>query len=126
MANIFERTRRRVNDRALPWVLKNKFDPDSISLSASRHVSLFPKLNLAFNRVKKNGNSTTMSILHAMEHGSVADSNDAKRQAAHLRRANPLLFMSAGKLFYVVIIRNPYSRLLSAFLNKFAKSEFVD
>lgn len=125
MNNILENTRRKLNDRALPWVLKNRFHSDRINIAASRHVSLFPKLNLAFNRVKKNGNSTTMSLLRVMEQGTFVTSTEAKRRSAHLQKANPLLLLKACDFHYFVIVRNPYSRVLSAFLNKFTMRGFV-
>jgi len=42
-----------INAQVLPWLLRKKFDPEDINVSALGNVSLFPELNLAFNRVKK-------------------------------------------------------------------------
>ena len=126
MTSILKTAKLSLNGRALPWVLKNKFGPDDINVSSARYVSLFPSLNLAFNRVKKNGNSTTVSLLHSMEKGTFTTSKHAKRESPNLGSASLPLLMNAANFFYFVIIRNPYSRTLSAFLNKFNKPNYID
>ncbi|MGA9436418.1 MAG: sulfotransferase family 2 domain-containing protein [Roseobacter sp.] len=119
--DIFAGARRKLNEKTLPNVLKKKFRPEGFNAAAMQNVSVFPKLNLAFNRVKKNGNSTTVSLLHAMEVGEIRSTHAAKRQSALLRTTNIPMMMQANDYFYFVIIRNPYSRTLSAFLNKLSK-----
>lgn len=126
MKNIFRGSRRRLTNKALPWVLKNKFSVDGLNVAASRNVVMFPKLNVAFNRVKKNANSTTVSLLYAMEEGRFAGPWQAKHHSKYLQKASLPLLMSADRFFYFVIVRDPYSRTLSAFLNKFSKPSYVD
>lgn len=126
MPGLLKVARGRLNDKALPWVLRNKFSSNNINIAATANVALFPKLNLAFNRVKKNGNSTTVSLLYAMETGKFVEPLEAKRGSAHLRTAKVPLLLSSESLFYFVIIRDPYSRTLSAFLNKFKKPSYID
>jgi len=126
MLDIFQGAKRTLNEKALPWVLKNKFGPDGINSAAARNIALFPKLNLAFNRVKKNGNSTAVSLLHALEEGSFTSAHHAKRQSSLVRTASLSRLMNAGAYFHFVIVRDPYSRTLSAFLNKFSKPSYVE
>ena len=123
---ILKTTKGLLNDAVSPRVLEKKFSRSSLNLSATRNVALYPKLNLAFNRVKKNGNSTTVSLLHAMEKGKLHRPHQAKRQSAHLRTAKFPLLLRSHSLYYFVIVRNPYSRTLSAFLNKFQKQPYIE
>lgn len=126
MTDIIGGARRRLNARALSWALRRKFGSAGVNTAAMRNISIFPKLNMAFNRVKKNGNSTTVAFLHAIENENVVSAWRAKRQASFVRQANLQLLMDAGNFFYFVIVRDPYSRTLSAFLNKFNKPSYVE
>jgi hypothetical protein len=126
MNDIIGGARRKLNKKAIPWALRGKFGSAGLNPAASRNIAVFPKLNLAFNRVKKNGNSTTVSLLYALEEGSVAKTHRAKRHSAFVRKANLTLLMNAGGYFHFVIVRDPFSRTLSAFLNKFSKPIYVD
>ncbi|MDP3244967.1 MAG: sulfotransferase family 2 domain-containing protein [bacterium] len=87
---------------------------------------MFPRIGLAYNRVKKNANSATMAALFLLETGRVGDERESKLGVPSLVRAAPWLLPRLASFHYFTIVRNPYSRVLSAFLNKFAKPEYLE
>ena len=117
---------RRLNERLLPHLLSGRFSAANLNPSAFRHVAIFPRLGIAYNRVKKNANSTTMAALYLLETGRAGQERESKLGVPSLVRASPMLLPRVASLDYITIVRNPYSRVLSAFLNKFAKPEYVE
>lgn len=92
--------------------------------AALRRLAFYPRLGLAFNRVKKNANSALVLVLHELETGESG-------QAARIKDAAPNLFdLPAAEIARLndyavfVSVRNPYSRVLSAFLDKFRFAEY--
>ena len=126
MSFFIKNVKSEINAQVLPWLLRKKFDPEDINVSALGNVSLFPELNLAFNRVKKNGNSATISTLHHMNGNKFTSSQQAKKKSIHLTDGNARVLMNLDSFSYFVITRNPYSRILSAFLNKMDKSNYIE
>lgn len=90
-------------------------------------VAVFPELRLVFNRVKKAGNSSVTAFLWdlaAEERGEKAQSiRAAKKSALSPRRASWLEAVEMRDYTYLTVVRNPYDRALSAFLQKVAKGE---
>ncbi|MBN8291638.1 sulfotransferase family 2 domain-containing protein [Rhodobacter sp. NTK016B] len=91
---------------------------------ALRRLAFYPGLGLAFNRVKKNANSALILLLHELETGRSTLSDQAKDAAANLFElpADDLARLDDFAVF--VTVRNPYSRVLSAFLDKFRFEEY--
>lgn len=115
-----------MNERLLPYLLARRFSAASLNQAGFRHVALFPRLGLAYNRVKKNANSAAMAALYLLETGRVGEERESKLGVPSLVRASPWLLPRIGSFHYFTIVRNPYSRVLSAFLNKFAKPEYIE
>jgi len=106
--------------------LAARFGTDQLVMHNARHVAVYPKLGIAYNRIKKNANSTTVSLFYKLEHGELRNDRAAKLGSDHLAKASFSTLRSAADLHFMVIVRNPYSRVLSAFLNKFAKQNYRD
>lgn len=90
-----------------------------VRFAAVHRVALQPELGLAYNRVKKNANTTLTILLRELSGGEVVQRDLAKWEAQTpfdlpLGRLDLL-----QRLRYMVVVRNPYSRTLSAFLDKF-------
>lgn len=103
--------------------LAARFGAEGLNWRAARRVAVFPRLGLAYNRVKKNANTTVVILLRELEEGVVEDRDVAKD------RARLLFDLSreelARPLSFFVVVRNPYSRVLSAFLNKFGNPAYA-
>lgn len=115
-----------MNYHLVPYLLSGRFSASSLNPPAFRHVAVFPRLGLAYNRVKKNANSTVMSALYLLETGRIGRGRESKLGVRSLVTVSPVLLPRLRSLHYLAIVRNPYSRVLSAFLNKFAKQEYVE
>lgn len=117
---------RSMNYHLVPHLLSGRFSAASLNPSAFRHVAVFPRLGLAYNRVKKNANSTVMSALYFLETGRIGRGRESKLGVPSLVTVSPMVLPRLRSLHYFAIVRNPYSRVLSAFLNKFAKQDYVE
>lgn len=106
------------------YFLKGKY---ILNVGVAKNVALYPRLGIAFNRVKKNANSTSSNLLYFLEHGVVGDAlQDVKSKKNSLGGAPGERAKMARLMEDWVIIRNPYSRVLSAFLNKMPKPGRVE
>lgn len=93
---------------------------------------MFHRLRLAYNRVPKSGNSSTLMYLAELERqqdlpqtlGSFDDYLAAKALAhsatrpPRLRDVGPRFLGFGGNLRWCTVVRHPYTRLVSAFLQK--------
>jgi hypothetical protein len=96
----------------------------AINRRAISRVAVFPDLGLAYNRVKKNANTSTIILLRQLESGGIEERNDAKWNArTYFDFADPAQ-QGLDALHLFIIIRDPYSRVLSAFLDKFRTEHY--
>lgn len=95
-----------------------------VRLRAATRVAVFPELGLAYNRIKKNANTSTIILLRQLEAGRIEERNDAKWNAKTYFDLSPAELDRIDRLSLFVIIRNPYSRVLSAFLDKFRTERY--
>lgn len=124
LSRLLDQVNRSVNASLVPWLLAGRCGRDALNSSALRHVAVYPRLGIAYNRIKKNANSTTVVLLRELECGRVEHEQLAKRNSLHLGKL-PRPGLVRG-LRFMVIVRNPFTRVLSAFLNKFAKPQYVE
>lgn len=97
------------------------------NLNNSAAVAAFPELRLLFNRIKKSGNSTVTAFLAelaAEETGRhFATVRDAKKGAVSPVRCSLREAREMRSYTRFTVVRNPYDRVLSAFLNKVSLGE---
>lgn len=84
-----------------------------------KQMAFFPRLGITLNRLQKNGSSTAMSFLYLLEHGEQMAALDAKEHAVHLSDMGLRGVLTLRRTKRLVIVRDPFSRTLSAFLDKF-------
>jgi hypothetical protein len=105
------------------WVLeralKEAFPETAIQRKNLRRVAVFPRSGVIYNRIQKNANTTTMLILDRLETGNIRSIAASKGQNAIVIGAaiKGQLNLSGARSWLVT--RNPYTRILSAFLYKF-------
>ncbi len=117
---------RALNRAVVPALVERRFGAGVANPAALRHVAVYRELGIAFNRIKKNANSTSVVLLHQLESGIEAHERDAKLASLHLEKMPWTCWPELGRWSFVVVVRDPYSRVLSAFMNKFAKSKYVE
>lgn len=106
-------TMRRVNARygAIHW-------------RASANVAVFSELGLAYNRIKKNANTSVLLLLRQLVQGKIDNRKEAKRNTCTLLDLSLDELNALDRLHLFVVIRNPYSRVLSAFLDRFRNPDY--
>lgn len=108
---------RRELERCLPGV--------PVTAEAIRHVAVFPRLGVVYNRIQKNANTTTMLLLDALEVGRLRSIPESKGQHLVFFRAWATGRFSLGQARRMVIVRSPFSRAVSSFLFKFGNRQEV-
>lgn len=110
--------RRVASAPAVARYLQRQFPGESLNWRATPWIAVYPGIGIALNRLQKNANSSAVVLLQDLETGVVEHQREAKN------RIRTLFDFGLGHrripkdLAHVVIVRNPYSRVLSAFLNK--------
>jgi hypothetical protein len=112
--------RHSVNKRLAALVLAGR----SLDLSnLEKAAAVWPEQRLIYNRLKKSGNTRIVAFLNDELGGGQFDS--ARRLKAALVRPFDLPLGELARLdrfFSFTIVRNPYSRVLSAYLDKLAEA----
>lgn len=98
------------------------FPACSVNFAALGRMAVLPRQGLLYNRIQKNANSSLITLFHYIETGRKRSPRRARADTLHLD-GWPLHRMSElGGRRLLLVIRNPYSRVLSAFLNKMSKA----
>lgn len=86
------------------------------------NVAIFPKLGLIFNRIKKSGNTSIVATLSEIEGKIIDDVGELKSmRTVHAADFHSIVMMRSWKT--LVVVRNPYNRSLSGFLEKVASGK---
>lgn len=117
-------SRRRLYELALAGF----FDGSASKCPQARHLKnmvFFPKIGVVFNRIRKNASSSATSFLNYIDTGRLEPSMTVKEDRLHLDQLGPITGTRAlVRSHRVVLVRDPYSRTLSAFLNKFSSPNY--
>lgn len=114
-----ERHRSRKAARVALKLLFTSVDGKAPEVRNLKQVAYFPRTRIAFNRLQKNGNSTAMSFLHYLEHGEHQGAGEAKALASHVSDLGVRGVFALTRAKRLVVVRDPFSHALSAFLDKF-------
>lgn len=89
----------------------------------TRDVILSRKNKIIYNRIPKNANSTVMEVMKAIRdaQGTLPSIRTLPLKIAHSLESGTALLRNYD---WLVVIRNPYARTLSAFLDKMSKELF--
>jgi hypothetical protein len=110
---------------SIAWcVLTYRLGPTRFNWTAVKKFAVYPNLGIGYNRIKKNANTTTVILLREMDTGLVEDRESAKNNCQSPISLPISSMMSLRDCCLFVVIRNPYSRVLSAFLEKFRLEQY--
>ncbi len=102
--------------------LKSHYGP--VNSLAINRIVVFPELGFAYNRIKKNANTSTVILLRELQINSIETRNHAKWNAKRYFDLSREEWRRIGDMHLFIIIRDPYSRVLSAFLDKFRSDRY--
>ncbi|MEP9388926.1 sulfotransferase family 2 domain-containing protein [Mesorhizobium sp. KR9-304] len=105
-------------------VLWGRFGVTHVNHKAWKKIAVYPSLGLAYNRIKKNANTTVVMLLREMESGVGESRALAKRNSRKLLDLSPSEIANLRNTRFFVVTRNPYSRVLSAFLFRFKDEHY--
>lgn len=110
------------NKRRTIKALEAAYGP--IDVEGAKRVAAFPELGLAYNRIKKSANTSTMILLNQISSGEIVKGNAAKTTAQNLFELSADEISDVKSMTLFVVIRNPYARVLSAFLGKMPRQSY--
>lgn len=115
---------RKFMEALCPFYRLNKYEGNLPINRADARGAVFVRTKLFYNRIPKNANTTIVSVISQLEHGD-GDAADGARAKKALIRPSELGSREVRALeesfFKFVFTRNPYTRVLSAYLDKIAR-----
>lgn len=108
-----------------------KYYPSTLALRKSHfnvdilfhgsHVAVYPEINICFNRIKKSGNTTVSAFLTDVSNNFEEETAKGFKQSLiKPRNMLPEELKKLTSYYSLVVVRDPFSRTLSAFLHKVA------
>lgn len=86
----------------------------------SDKLAIYPNTGILFNRIKKSANTSTSAILADVEGQSYSNAHELKKILISPHDCPPSVLRRSRHFLKLVVVRNPYDRLLSAFRQKIA------
>ncbi len=94
-----------------------------INAHALRKLAFNCEYDIGYSRIQKNANSTTIVLMDSLS-GKDVGVNASKKSITRIRSMDIKTIRRLAEFQYFVVVRNPYSRTLSAFLQKFPKERY--
>lgn len=82
------------------------------------NVAIFPELGVIFNRIKKSGNTSVCAFLNDVAGGPGFRTADEMKDARRFDSARLADIARLGTYKSLIVVRDPYTRILSGFLQK--------
>ncbi len=98
--------------------LQSVFDTD-INVDAVKRITISSDKKIFYNRVKKNANSSLSVIFNYLDNGTVESVIRSRRRLVRLTMMPAEDLEHLGGYRRMIVVRNPFSRTLSAFLDRF-------
>lgn len=83
-------------------------------------VAVFPRLGIVYNRIKKSANTSIVAWLADLEGVTYDSLSSVKREVPNPRTLSLAEVLHFGSYYSFTFVRNPYARVLSAYLDKVA------
>jgi hypothetical protein len=100
-------------------VLQQALPTQEVNASAIKNVCYVARYNVLYNRVKKNANSNTMVLWNYILNARMDSVIKSRSRVTHIYDLSDADIAKIGQFNTLLITRDPYSRVLSAFLDKF-------
>jgi hypothetical protein len=126
MIRYFGKLRHPVSTSFTVGSLALRFGVSNLRLKALPRVVYYEKLGIAYNRIKKNANTSMIVLLKELESGTVEHHDVVNKNSVDLASLPLPQAARIGSAKFVIVVRNPYTRVLSAFLDKFRLAKFTD
>ncbi len=92
-----------------------------LAKDAIPRVCYIAQYDLLYNRIQKNANSNTMVLWNYLVNARMDRVIKSRKNIAHLHDLGSAALSRLGGSRSLLVIRDPYSRVLSAFLDKFRR-----
>ncbi|HSO47471.1 MAG TPA: sulfotransferase family 2 domain-containing protein [Rhizobiaceae bacterium] len=101
--------------------LQETFADVPLTKDAIPRVCYIKEYDLLYNRIQKNANSNTMVLWNHLVNARMDSVIKSRNKIAHLHDLGSATLSRLGRSRSLLVIRDPYSRVLSAFLDKFRR-----
>jgi hypothetical protein len=116
--------RRRVGTARRKEAVNAMFNCQALNWDALPRVAVAPRSHILYNRVQKNANSSLIILMYWLETGRTLGAVRARRSVSHLDDWPVRKMVYLANFSRMVVVRDPFSRTLSAFLNKVDTQRF--
>jgi hypothetical protein len=116
--------RRRIDVAGRRDALDTTLGCGTLNFRKMARVAVAPQSGFLYNRVQKNANSALITLVHWLETGRKAGVISSRKRVSNLADWPIREMATLGQMPRMVVVRDPFARTLSAFLNKVGTARF--